>query len=158
MFNFNQQLLLVGTEMGLQTAVVWLVVVVAARSMDHIAALASVQGAYIRCHAHGQGIIEDQESRTKEEFKALLEEYLRCRLKVGHIPKVCLVEVGEPNIRRAKLLLKHGVYILAMFRRIREAAGIAKPRRLLDRRGYRSGRRCGLSDSVVDLTPDKRIV
>ncbi|KAH7109519.1 hypothetical protein EDB81DRAFT_620330, partial [Dactylonectria macrodidyma] len=65
-----------------------------------------------------------------------------------------LMEVAEPDLHRAKVLLKHAIHISAMFGRVREAAGIAQPWGLLDRRGYRSGRRCGFGDGVVDLIPD----
>jgi hypothetical protein len=60
----------------------------------------------------------------------------------------------EPDIHRAELLLEHSIHVLAIFRRIREAACIADPRSLLEGRCYRSGRRGGFGDSDIDLIPD----
>jgi hypothetical protein len=87
-------------------------------------------------------------------FHALIEYRLGRCLKVCHVSEIFLMEIAEPDIHRAELLLEHNVHILAMFRRIREAACVAEPWGLLEGRCYWSGRRGGFGDSVVDLVPD----
>jgi hypothetical protein len=67
------------------------------------------------------------------------------------------VEVPEADIHRAKLLPEDVIHVFAAFGRIGEAADVALPRGLLERRGYRSGRRGGFGDGVVDSLPDESI-
>lgn len=82
----------------------------------------------------------------------VFEDCLRRSLKTCDAEE-CIMEVAEPDIRRAELLSQHTVHILAMFRGIREAARVTQPWGLLESGCDRSGRRGGFDDGAVGSIP-----
>ncbi|EGY23808.1 hypothetical protein HYQ46_002017 [Verticillium longisporum] len=63
----------------------------------------------------------------------------------------------EPDKHSSELLPEHKVHVLSILGRVREAASVAEPWTSLERECYRSGRRSGFGDGVVDVIPDQRI-
>ena len=87
-------------------------------------------------------------------FGAPAEDYLRHRVEILHIFKKGFVETGKSDIETLELQLKNRIHILAEFRRVRRVCEAA---RVLTLR-YRSGRRGGVGDGIIDTIPDEGIV
>jgi hypothetical protein len=65
-----------------------------------------------------------------------------------------LVESRKPDVHSAESIPEDYVHILAILRGVCEAARIVKPRSLIEGRCYRSGRRGGFGNGIVNLAPD----
>jgi hypothetical protein len=69
-----------------------------------------------------------------------------------------LAETGDADVHKTKFFLEHTVHVIAVFGGVHEAARVAKPWGLLKGRFYRSRRRSGFGNSVVDFIPDEFVV
>jgi hypothetical protein len=70
----------------------------------------------------------------------------------------CLAETGDADEHNTKFFLEHTTHVIAVFVGVHEAARVAKPRDLLEGRCYRSRRRSGFGNGVVDFLPDEFVV